>query len=107
MEYENLNINRKPNIKIKEETKINFGRIIPIIDEDRFFVGTLRAYQKDKDLSDLALTRNFGDYFASIARTILIPEIRKILSLLLINSLFWQMIGYLNILVVKKWVIYS
>ena len=46
-----------------------------LIDEDRFFVGSLRIYQKNKDLSGLALIKNFSDYFASIERTILFEYI--------------------------------
>ena len=48
-----------------------------MIDEDGCFVGPLRVYMKDKDLPGLAMTRIFGDYFASIAGTIAVPEIKE------------------------------
>ena len=76
--FENLSRDHKPNIKEEaDRIKKNGGRIRPIIDEDGCFVGPLRVYMKDKDLPGLAMTRSFGDYFASLAGTIAIPEIKE------------------------------
>ena len=77
-EYENLSRDHKPNIKEEaDRIKKCGGRIRPMIDEDGCFIGPLRVYMKDKDLPGLAMTRSFGDYFASIAGTISVPEIRE------------------------------
>ena len=77
-EFENLSRDHKPNIKEEADRIIKSGgRIRPMIDEDGYFVGPLRVYMKDKELPGLAMTRSFGDYFASIAGTISIPEIRE------------------------------
>ena len=77
-EYKNLSRDHKPSIK-EEADRItkNGGRIRPMIDEDGCFVGPLRVYMKDKDLPGLAMTRSFGDYFASLAGTIAEPEIKE------------------------------
>ena len=53
------------------------GRIHPMRDEDGDFIGPLRVYMKDKDMPGLAMTRSFGDNFASIAGTICEPEIKE------------------------------
>ena len=76
--FENLSRDHKPSIKEEaERIKRCGGRIRPMIDEDGCFVGPLRIYMKDKDLPGLAMTRSFGDYFASIAGTIAVPEIKE------------------------------
>ena len=76
-----------------------------MIDEDGCFVGPLRVYMKDKELPSLAMTRIFGDYFASIAGTISIPVIKEHILLPEDKFLFCQVMDYLYLLVVKKWVI--
>ena len=77
-EFENLSKDHKPNVKEEaERIKKSGGRIRPMIDEDGCFVGPLRVYMRDKDLPGLAMTRSFGDYFASLAGTISIPEIKE------------------------------
>ena len=77
-EYKNLSRDHKPTIKEEaDRIKKNGGRIRPMIDEDGCFVGPLRVYMKDKDLPGLAMTRSFGDYFASLAGTIAEPEIKE------------------------------
>ena len=77
-EYENLSRDHKPNIKEEaDRIKKSGGRIRPMIDEDGCFIGPLRVYMKDKDLPGLAMTRSFGDYFASIAGTISTPEVKE------------------------------
>ena len=76
--FENLSRDHKPNIQEEaDRIKQSGGRIRPMIDEDGCFVGPLRVYMKDKDLPGLAMTRSFGDYFASIAGTIAVPEIKE------------------------------
>ena len=76
--FENLSRDHKPSVKEEaERIKKSGGRIRPMIDEDGCFVGPLRIYMKDKDLPGLAMTRSFGDYFASIAGTIVVPEIKE------------------------------
>ena len=76
--FENLSRDHKPSIKEEaERIKKSGGRIRPMIDEDGCFVGPLRIYMKDKDLPGLAMTRSFGDYFASIAGTIAVPEVKE------------------------------
>ena len=76
--FENLSRDHKPNIQEEaDRIKQSGGRIRPMIDEDGCFVGPLRVYMKDKDLPGLAMTRSFGDYFASIAGTIVVPEIKE------------------------------
>ena len=77
-EYENLSRDHKPNIKEEaDRIKKSGGRIRPMIDEDGCFIGPLRVYMKDKDLPGLAMTRSFGDYFASVAGTISTPEVKE------------------------------
>ena len=46
-------------------------------DEDGNFIGPLRVYMKEKDIPGLAMTRSFGDYYASTAGTISIPEVSE------------------------------
>ena len=76
--FKNLSRDHKPNIKEEaDRIKKTGGRIRPMIDDDGCFVGPLRVYMKDKDLPGLAMTRSFGDYFASIAGTIAVPEIKE------------------------------
>ena len=76
--FESLSRDHKPNIKEEaDRIKKNGGRIRPMIDEEGCFVGPLRVYMKDKDLPGLAMTRSFGDYFASLAGTIAVPEIKE------------------------------
>ena len=53
------------------------GRIRPMKDDDGTFIGPLRVYMKDKDMPGLAMTRSFGDYYASTAGTISEPEISE------------------------------
>ena len=75
-EYENLSRDHKPSLPEEaERIKKKGGRIRPMKDDDGTFVGPLRVYMKDKDMPGLAMTRSFGDYFASTAGTISIPEI--------------------------------
>lgn len=76
--HENLSRDHKPTIA--EEAKRILqkgGRIRPMKDGEGNFVGPLRVYMKDKDIPGLAMTRSFGDYYASIAGTVPIPEIRE------------------------------
>ena len=76
--YENLSRDHKPDVKEEADRIIKKGgRIRPMLDEDGNFVGPLRVYMKDKDMPGLAMTRSFGDYMASIAGTISIPEIKE------------------------------
>jgi serine/threonine protein phosphatase PrpC len=46
-------------------------------DEDGEYVGPLRVYMKEKDIPGLAMTRSFGDYFASTAGVISEPEVTE------------------------------
>jgi serine/threonine protein phosphatase PrpC len=76
--YENLSRDHKPDVKEEaDRIKKAGGRIRPMIDEDGCFVGPMRVYMKDKDMPGLAMTRSFGDYLASIAGTISIPEVKE------------------------------
>ena len=76
--YENLSRDHKPDLKEEaDRIKKKGGRIRPMIDEDGCFVGPNRVYMKDRDMPGLAMTRSFGDYFASIAGTISVPEIKE------------------------------
>ena len=75
---ENLTRDHKPSIPEEaERIKSYGGRIRPMKDEDGNFIGPLRVYMKEKDLPGLAMTRSFGDYYASTAGTISIPEISE------------------------------
>ena len=75
---ENLTRDHKPNIPEEaERIKSYGGRIRPMKDEDGNFVGPLRVYMKEKDIPGLAMTRSFGDYYASTAGTICIPEVTE------------------------------
>jgi serine/threonine protein phosphatase PrpC len=75
---ENLTRDHKPSIPEEADRILSHGgRIRPMKDEDGNFVGPLRVYMKEKDLPGLAMTRSFGDYYASIAGTIPIPEISE------------------------------
>ena len=75
-ECQNLSRDHKPSLPDEaERIKKKGGRIRPMKDDDGSFVGPLRVYMKDKDMPGLAMTRSFGDYFASTAGTISIPEI--------------------------------
>jgi serine/threonine protein phosphatase PrpC len=76
--YINLSRDHKPDIKEEADRIKKKGvRIRPMIDEDGNFVGPMRVYMKDKDMPGLAMTRSFGDNFASIAGTICEPEIKE------------------------------
>ena len=76
--YINLSRDHKPDIKEEaDRIKKKGGRIRPMIDEDGNFVGPMTVYMKDKDMPGLAMTRSFGDNFASIAGTICEPEIKE------------------------------
>ena len=76
--YVNLSRDHKPDIKEEAERILKKGgRIRQMMDEDGNFAGPLRVYMKDKDMPGLAMTRSFGDYFASIAGTISVPEIKE------------------------------
>ncbi len=73
-----LTRDHKPNIPEEAQRIKSFGGIIrPMKDEDGNFCGPLRVYLKGKDIPGLAMTRSFGDYYASTAGTISIPEIRE------------------------------
>ena len=75
-ECQNLSRDHKPSLPEEaERIKKKGGRIRPMKDDDGSFIGPLRVYMKDKDMPGLAMTRSFGDYFASTAGTICIPEI--------------------------------
>ena len=76
--YVNLSRDHKPDIKEEADRILKKGgRIRQMMDEDGNFAGPLRVYMKDKDMPGLAMTRSFGDYFASIAGTISVPEIKE------------------------------
>ena len=76
--YVNLSRDHKPDIKEEADRILKKGgRIRQMIDEDGNFAGPLRVYMKDKDMPGLAMTRSFGDYYASIAGTIAVPEIKE------------------------------
>ena len=76
--YENLSRDHKPNVKEEADRIKNAGgRIRQMIDEDGSFVGPLRVYMKDKDIPGLAMTRSFGDNYASMVGTISVPEITE------------------------------
>ena len=76
--YEKLTRDHKPIIKEESDRiKEKGGRIKQMKDENGNFVGPLRVYMKDKDIPGLAMTRSFGDYYASIAGTICIPEVSE------------------------------
>ena len=77
-ECENLSRDHKPTLPEEaERIKKKGGRIRPMKDEDGSYVGPLRVYMKDRDMPGLAMTRSFGDYFASTAGTICTPEITE------------------------------
>jgi len=74
----NLTKDHKPNVEEEaERIKSYGGRIRAMIDDEGNFVGPLSVYLKDKDLSGLAMTRSFGDYFASTVGTIPIPDVTE------------------------------
>ena len=76
--HENLSRDHKPTIKEEaDRIKKKGGRIRPMKDDDGSFIGPLRVYMKDKDMPGLAMTRSFGDYFASTAGTICEPEVTE------------------------------
>ena len=76
--FENLSNDHKPDVKEEaDRIKKSGGRIKAMVDEDGSFIGPLRVYLKDKELPGLAMTRSFGDYFATIAGTIAVPEIKE------------------------------
>ena len=76
--FENLSKDHNPSDKEEaERIKKHGGRIKPMTDDDGNFIGPLRVYMKDKELPGLAMTRSFGDYFASLAGTIAVPEIKE------------------------------
>jgi serine/threonine protein phosphatase PrpC len=76
--YENLSRDHTPMIKEEaDRIKKCGGQIRPMLDEDGCFAGPDRVYMKGKDLPGLAMTRSFGDRFASMAGTISEPEIKE------------------------------
>ena len=77
-EYENLSRDHKPDIKEEaDRIKNKGGNIRPMLDEDGSYIGPLRVYMKDRNFPGLAMTRSFGDYFATLAGTICVPEIKE------------------------------
>ena len=77
-ESEILSRDHKPNIpEESERIKEKGGRIRPMKDEYGNFIGPLRVYMKDKDMPGLAMTRSFGDYYATLAGTVCIPEVKE------------------------------
>lgn len=76
--HKNLSRDHKPSEPDESERIHKFGgRIRPMRDDDGSFIGPLRVYMKDKDMPGLSMTRSFGDYFASTAGCISIPEITE------------------------------
>ena len=77
-EAENLSRDHKPTLEDEaERIRKKGGRIHQMRDEDDNFVGPLRVYMKERDIPGLAMTRSFGDYYASTAGTISEPEITE------------------------------
>ena len=75
---ENLTKDHKPNVQEEaERIKSYGGRIRAMMDDEGNFVGPLRVYLKDKDIPGLAMTRSFGDYYASTVGTISIPDVTE------------------------------
>jgi serine/threonine protein phosphatase PrpC len=75
---ENLTYDHKPNVEEEaERIKSYGGRIRAMMDDEGNFVGPLRVYLKDKDIPGLAMTRSFGDYYASTVGTISIPDVTE------------------------------
>ena len=76
--YEDLSRDHKPSLKDEAERILKKGgRIRPMRDDDGSFIGPLRVYMQEKDMPGLAMTRSFGDYFASTAGTISDPEVTE------------------------------
>lgn len=77
--YENLSIDHKPSLQSESDRiKKAGGRIRPMLDNDhKTFIGPLRVYMKEQDIPGLAMTRSFGDGFATLAGTICEPEITE------------------------------
>lgn len=77
-EAEDLSRDHKPSLPEEaERIRKKGGRIRPMRDDDGSFIGPLRVYMRDKEMPGLAMTRSFGDYFASTAGTISEPEITE------------------------------
>lgn len=76
--HENLSRDHKPSERDEAERILKIGgRIRPMLDENGSFVGPLRIYMKEKDIPGLSMTRSFGDYYASIAGCISLPEVSE------------------------------
>lgn len=76
--HENLSRDHTPSLPQEAlRIKKKGGRIQPMKDDDGEFIGPLRVYMKDKDIPGLAMTRSFGDYLATIAGTICLPEVKE------------------------------
>lgn len=76
--HENLTRDHKPSERDEAERILKIGgRIRPMLDEDGCYVGPLRVYMKEKDIPGLSMTRSFGDYYASTAGCISLPEITE------------------------------
>ncbi|MCQ2820210.1 MAG: protein phosphatase 2C domain-containing protein [archaeon] len=77
-EHEDLSKDQTPAVP-EEAARIRSvgGRIRPMKDDDGSFIGPLRVYMKDKEMPGLAMTRSFGDYYASTAGTISCPEVTE------------------------------
>lgn len=79
-EWKHEDLSRDHTPEIKEEAdriKKVGGRIRPMRDDDGTFIGPLRVYMKEEEMPGLAMTRSFGDYFASTAGTISEPEVTE------------------------------
>ena len=75
---ENLTRDHKPSVPEEADRIRSYGgRIRPMRDEEGNFIGPLRVYMKEKDIPGLAMTRSFGDYYASTAGTISIPDVSE------------------------------
>ncbi|MCQ2817877.1 MAG: protein phosphatase 2C domain-containing protein [archaeon] len=72
-----LSKDHKPKVQKEAERIIKCGGVIRQMKDEGISVGPLRVYMKNKDFPGLAMTRSFGDYYASMVGCLSQPEIEE------------------------------
>ena len=73
-----LSNDHKPSVPEEKERILSAGGVIKqMTDDNGNSIGPLRIYMKDDNIPGLAMSRSFGDYYASLAGAICEPEVEE------------------------------